>query len=55
MKVEACSEKIKKDIVCPPHISAVRPVSNNVGPRDSVEILGSSLRAKNLLSIGTDF
>jgi len=55
MKMEGYSEKNKKDVVYPTHLSAVRPVSDNDIPTDSVEDLGSSLRVKNLLSIGTDF
>jgi len=50
MKVDGYSEKNKKDIVYPTHLSAVRPVSNNDVPTDSVEVLGSSLRTKDLLS-----
>jgi len=55
MKVEGYNEKNKKEIVYPTHLSAVRPVSYNDVPTDSVEVLGSSLRAKYLLSIGADF
>jgi ribosome maturation protein Sdo1 len=55
MKVEGYSEKKKKDIVYPTHLSAMRPVSDNDVPTDSVEDLVSSLRVKNLLSVGTDF
>jgi hypothetical protein len=55
MKVEGYSEKNKKGIVYPTHLSAVRAVSDNDVPTDSVEVLHSSLRAKNFLSIGTNF
>lgn len=54
MKVGGYSEKNKKDIVYPTHLSAVRPVSGNDVPIDSVEVLCFSLRAKNFLSIGTN-
>jgi len=54
MKVEGYSEKNKKDIVYPTHLSAVRPVPGNDVPTDSVEVLRSSLRAKNFLSVGTN-
>ena len=53
--MEGYSEKNKKDVVYPTHLSAVRPVSDNDVPTDSVEVLGSSLRAKNFLSVGTNF
>jgi hypothetical protein len=55
MKLDGYSEKNKKDIVYPTHLSAVRPVSEIDVPTDSVEVLGSSLRIKDLLSLGTDF
>jgi len=55
MKVEGYSEKNKKDIVYPTHLSAVRPVSDKDVTTDYVEDLGSSPRVKNLLSIWTDF
>jgi len=55
MKVEGYSEKNKKDIMYPTHLSAVRAVSDNDVPTDSVEVLHSSRRAKNFLSIGTNF